>query len=411
MIPILFEHDATVFTGHGLGDLVDTISCVVKQTETNEFELELKYPMDGRLFKEIRPNRIIYAKVNNNKNTTFVLSGATLPYQAFRIYSCEKEFSGYITVKAQHVSYDLANVFIMPYDTSYDSYNYYGKPVDNTGGYVYNPARLIDLIYDPRFLVSGTNPFEIRTIDYNYINNETFTIKEPRSVRSLLFDSQDSLIANFGGRCAYDNFKLRFYGYISPEIKATIEYGHDLIDVQQENNITEMITGIIPYYTGKDPRYTDSDYHGPDSIIYGQPIYASGNFERQVVVPVDVTSKITDAGLSNGGYNTVYDSATGKMIDVPNVDTFGQAWAQENELGVPEVNITLDYARINADIQLYDLVRVYFDKLGIDTTAIVSSTEYDVLTERCMTIELGKSKAYNEYYDFSKDFRGKIRRN
>lgn len=411
MIPILFEHDATEFTGHGLGDLVDTIACAVKQNETNEFELELKYPMDGRLFSELIPNRIIYAKVNNNKNTTFVISGATLPYQAFRIYSCEKEFSGYITVKAQHVSYDLANVFIMPYDRSYDSYNYYGKPIDNVSGNVYSPSKLIEIIYDSGFLISGTNQFDIKVIDYSYIANEAFTITEPRSIRSLLFDSKDSLIANFGGRCAYDSFKMRFYGYVSPTVKTTIDYGNDLIDLQQENNITEMITGIIPYYVGKDPRYSGSDYHGPDSIIYGKTILADGTFERPVIVPIDVTSDITSAGLSGGGYDTIRDPDTGKMIYVPNVDHFGTLWARDNELGVPEVNITLDYAHINNDdIQLYDLVRVYFSKLGIDTKAIVSSTVYDVLSERCIQIELGKSKAYNQYYDFSKDFRGKLSR-
>ena len=83
MIPILFEHDATVFTGHGLGDLVETIACSVKQSDTNEFELELKYPVTGRLFSELTPNRIIYAKVNNNKSTPAL---RTAPYQALCIY-------------------------------------------------------------------------------------------------------------------------------------------------------------------------------------------------------------------------------------------------------------------------------------------------------------------------------------
>ena len=410
MIPILFEHDATEFTGHGLGDLVDTISCIVKQNETNEFELELKYPVTGRLFSELTPNRIIYAKVNNNKNTAFTLSPQTLPYQAFRIYGYEKELAGYISIKAQHISYDLANVFIMPYDKTYATrYNYYGKPYDNASGHVYSPSSLITMINDSSYLISGTNQFTISAETWSTIRNKAMSVMEPRSVRSLLFDSDNSLVANFGGICCYDNFKLRFYSGPGNQISTTIEYGDDLIDFQQEHNIAEMVTGIIPYYMGKDPRYEDdSEWGGPDSIIYGQPIYAEGTFEHPVVVPVDVSSDISRDGKSGGGYDTEYDSVTGKMIYIPEVDTYGQRVAQNSELGVPEVSISLDYAHIHGDIKLYDIVRVYFKKLGIDVKAMVSSTSYDSLAERTTSVEIGRSKEYRQYYDFGNAFRGTL---
>ena len=305
------------------------------------------------------------------------------------------------------ISYDLANVYIMPYDKTYTYANYYGKPYDNASGHVYSPSSLITMINDSSYLISGTNQFTISSETWSTSQNKAMSVMEPRSVRSLLFDSSNSLVANFGGICHYDNFNLRFYSSPGNTVAATIEYGDELIDLQQEHNISEMITGIIPYYMGKDPRYEDdSEWGGPDSIIYGQPIYADGTFDRSVIVPVDVTSDITSDGKSGGGYNTQYDSSTGKTIYIPDVNGYGQRWARHNKLGVPEINITLDFAHIHNDIKLYDIIRVHFKKLGIDVNSMVSSTTYDVLAERNTSVEVGRSKAYSRYYDFGNDFRG-----
>lgn len=404
MIPILFEHNATTFTGHGLGDLVDTISCVVKQSDTHEFELEMRYPWDGAMASMLTTNRLIYAKVNN---LTHHLSPKSAPYQAFRIYSCDKESAGYLDIKAQHISYDLANIFIMPYDTSSYGPNCYGKHYDYVTGWVSSPYDLLNYINNNNFVISGTNLFTI-TQGYYPMSpiGSDFQIMAPRSVRSLLFDSKDSLIANFGGMCGFDNYSLSFYGLrdpYTPSIKATIEYGVNLIDFKQETNNAEMITGILPYYSGKDPRYEEYN-----SVVYGQVINASGTFDRQVILPVDLSQPINDAGISGGGFGTIYDSVSGRYIDVPEVDTFGQQWAQINKLGVPKINITLDYYHIpDETISLYDRIRVYFKKMDISTDSIVTSTTYDVLNERNVEIELGHSKASKRYYDEYDSYRGK----
>lgn len=431
MIPILFEHDAMTFEGHGLGDLVDAISCVVKQSDTNEFELEMQYPVTGRLFHELKVNRIIYARVNNSNATQFALVAVTVSHQAFRIYGYEKNIDETITIKAAHVSYDLAHVYVMPGGLEYgpDSpwyyhdHEVYGQPygVPFNSANIYSPSVILGY-FKEKHIISGTNHFNI-TIDDSMahgMRNEAFAIDEPRSIRSLLFDSDKSLTANFGGVCIYNNFSLRFYGSPNNTVTAYIDYGDSLIDLQQEENIGEMITGILPYYRGEDPRWkvVENYYGTSDSFVYGNVIHADGTFERENIVPVDVSGEINSDGLSNGGFSTIQDSVSGKIIDVPNVDEYGRKWLVNNEIGVPEVNITLDYAYLatnvflGRNIMLYDVIRVRFTKLGIDATARVTSTTYDVLREQNTEIEIGKSKAHGLYYSeytFGNEYKGKLK--
>ena len=411
MIPILFEHNATTFTGHGLGDLVDAVECVVKQTDTNEFELEMKYPVDGKMFSELKVNRIIYAKVNNGNRTQYGLVHTTTEKQAFRIYALEKEFAGYVNVKAQHISYDLANVYIAGI-TDWPT-GYYGKPITTMSAS--SPSQIFTMFQSP-YIVAGTNNFNIQANGYSSETwrDEYVTVFEPRSIRSVLFDSSNSLTANFGGVCGYDNFNLMFYRSPTNTVTAVIDYGDDLIDLTQEQSISEMITGILPYHIGKDWVYFDDDsYSGTDSITFGNIIYAEGTFERQNIVPVDLSQYFnvnrndpTDPKWSN----LDWIQYRGKYIYVPAMDYIAGQYAKQMELGIPDVNITVEYTSDIANIALYDLVRINFKKLGIDVNARVTTTTFDVLSERTTSIEVGKSKASRLYTSmFGNEYSGKER--
>lgn len=413
MIPILFEHDAKVFTGHGLGDLIDAISCVVKQTDTNEFELEMKYPVDGYLFSELTENRIIYAKVNNNESKG-IYFGKSTEKQAFRIYAIEKEFAGYVDVKAQHISYDLNNVYLAPL-TDWPT-GYYGTPIIHVSAS--SPSDIIQWINNEDYIISGTNEFTITASGYGpgTWHDMYVTAYEPRSIRGLLFDSDNSLISNFGGVCSFDNYNIRFIKDLANNIAADIDYGDDLIDLTQEQNISEMITGILPYCIGKDPVYFDDDsYSGTESIIFGDIVYAEGTFERQKIVPVDLSSYFNvnkNDPMDSKWSNLIYEQFNGKYIYKPDINGIARQYAKTIELGVPDINITIDHANTINPISLYDLVRIRFKKLGIDINARVVTTEYDALREKNLQIEVGKSRAssnYNSSFLFGNEYKGKYR--
>lgn len=106
MIPVLYPPNATDFSTFGLGVLTDTISCEVTEERNGVFECLLKYPVSGQHYGLITKECIVKAKPND-----------TAADQAFRIYRITKPLNGIVTIYGQHISYDLANVPVLPFST------------------------------------------------------------------------------------------------------------------------------------------------------------------------------------------------------------------------------------------------------------------------------------------------------
>ena len=106
MIPVLYLPNAADFSSFGLGVLTDTISCEVTEERNGVFECLLKYPVSGQHYGLITKECIIKAKPND-----------TAADQAFRIYRITKPLNGIVTIYGQHISYDLANVPVLPFST------------------------------------------------------------------------------------------------------------------------------------------------------------------------------------------------------------------------------------------------------------------------------------------------------
>ena len=107
MIPILYNANATVYTTNGIGRLAEATECICTEERNGQYELEMSYPVDGRLFDEIQHSRIIVIEPAQGESL-----------QAFRIYDISKPMDGVITVNAQHISYQLNNIPVAPYSAS-----------------------------------------------------------------------------------------------------------------------------------------------------------------------------------------------------------------------------------------------------------------------------------------------------
>ena len=106
MIPVLYPPNTTDFATFGRGVLTDTVSCEVTEERNGVFECLLKYPVSGQHYGLITKECIIKAKPND-----------TAADQAFRIYRITKPLNGIVTIYGQHISYDLANVPVLPFST------------------------------------------------------------------------------------------------------------------------------------------------------------------------------------------------------------------------------------------------------------------------------------------------------
>ena len=104
MVPILFAPSATSFTTNGLGRLADTISYKVIEELNGQYELELTYPKDGRLFSSIGYSSIIVAKPFQNGKL-----------QPFRVYKISKPMKNLVTAYARHITYQLNFIPCSPF--------------------------------------------------------------------------------------------------------------------------------------------------------------------------------------------------------------------------------------------------------------------------------------------------------
>ena len=275
MIPILFEYNATgtidpvtheyetpthLPNTHGLGDLVDATECKARATSEGEYELSFSYPCTGELFKELKTGRKVLAKVNDYDDP-----------QVFRIYGIESDIKGMVTVNCQHISYDMAaypvqvfkdklspaqvvsdvNINVISISASRAfafELSAYGIPLFSSamtykrGDYVVYEGNTWQCIEDIE--IPGAFDMSKWTV------LEKFSIESPKNVREIMIDGDDSVRGFYGGDAVFDNYKLEIKKNAGLDRGTVIEYGVDLMELSQDQNITDMITGVFPYWKG-----------------------------------------------------------------------------------------------------------------------------------------------------------------
>lgn len=423
MIPILFEANTTNFYGtesynntqinHGLGDLIDTTACVVQFNEDCSYEMELSYPANGKMLPELTPGRIIVAKSDIFRQTRYK------PYQAFRIYGSERNIDDGITVKCQHISYDLDNLYSFP---GIQSGSYSGENVIFTFPISGNLNSVLQEIKNKT--MNGTCPFTFtsnvsRTSVNPYVRDVIYMpVNEPTSIRSILFNGDSSVKGCWGGEWVFNNFSISALEPAGVDTTNVIEYGRNMIEISHEEDITNLVTGVMPYYLDKDKEYPDAE----NRMIYlfGDTIRAEGTFLRENIVPVNLTSLYNEYGEKYASHfagqviDGQYVDMAWNMEENPTFEHFNtvcQLWAKSIKLGVPEISLTVKASEVEEPLYMYDSLKVHYDALDIDVIAKVSSCTYDVLNERCTEFDVGNTKSssmwrgiYSEGKDIKKVF-------
>ena len=72
---------------------------------------------------------------------------------------------------------------------------------------------------------------------------------QPSSFRSLLGGSEGSILDVFGkGEYEFDEYQIKLYVSRGQDQGFVIRYGKKLIDLKQERNINDVVTGIYPFW-------------------------------------------------------------------------------------------------------------------------------------------------------------------
>lgn len=341
MIPILFPATATSWTTQGLGALSDAVSCIVTEERNGIFELEMQYPVSGVHFSEMQ-NRCIILAIPS-------------PYRAaqpFRIYRITKPLNGICTVYAQHISYDLSGVPLNPFTA--------GSASAAMAGLQSN--------------AEGASPFTFWT---DKATTAKFAVTVPSTTRSVLGGQTGSILDVYGGEYAWDGYTVRLYNRRGQDNGVRIAYGKNLTDLEQDENISNVATGIYPYW---------ADTDGNLVVCDPKVVPAPGTYDFTRVVPVDFSQDFETAPTP------------------AQLQTRAESYVQANNICVPAVSIAVSFVQLEQTEEYKDLallekcdlcdtVTVQFERLGVDAKAEIVKIVTDVLLERYESVEIGSIRA------------------
>ena len=346
MIPVLYPANATDFSSFGLGVLTDTVSCEVTEERNGVFECLLKYPVSGQHYGLITKECIIKAKPND-----------TAADQAFRIYRITKPLNGIVTIYGQHISYDLANVPVLPFSTESQS-----------------PQLILSQ------LLAGDTRFTGWT---DYSDAKAFSVTQPKSVRACLGGTEGSMLSKWHGEFEWDNFTVKFHSHRGQKTGVVIEYGKNLTALEQDEDNSGVYTALLPYAV-----YSEEGSDTETVVTL-----------TEVTLPI-VTSEIVRAKTLIMDFSGEFES--GAAITEDELRAKANAYISANPLGatIPTVTVSFEplwkqpeYSALLERVNLCDTVTIRHSALGVSVSAMVIQTVYDTLAERYTSVSLGQGKS------------------
>ena len=204
------------------------------------------------------------------------------------------------------------------------------------------------------------------------------TVYDQYCYRYLLGGVSGSVLDVYGGEYEWDNYTVKLHAQRGQDRGVKILYGKNLKDVTQEENISNALTGIYPYYKADEGTILEL----PEKVVQIQSTYA---YPR--IAPVDLSSS--------------FESGTTVTVDM--LREAANSYIKNNDIAKPTVSLQVQFEPLwqtegYEDIAglervgLCDTVEVEFYKLGVSAKAKVVKTVFDVLKEKYESIEIGDAR-------------------
>lgn len=422
MIPILYESiegtNSSPFVTNGIGGLGDAVSCVVACERNGSYELVMEYPVDGIHFEEIKPDRLILAKPDETSTN-----------QIFRIYQVEKPIDNVSTIYAEHISYLLNKVVVLPF-TAYSASSAFSEIRTH-------------LQWNSQNTNFSIFPFTFWT---DITGTGTCNIESPMSVRAALAGTEGGILDAFNGEYEFDNFTVKLHSQRGYDNDVVLRYGKNITKLLETDDISTAYTGVMAYWKGELDKTSPSlDADGnvvtekEDTVIYltqaSQSAYIAQNptvtnylndktlwsshdvdYAYPLSMPLDLSSielddyaepeltqgdTETDVAFANrlkaariaseNAYSAYVLSEVTKRANEYLTNNTG--WKPANNIKISFVQLwnTEEYKDVAVleRVSLCDRVSVYYPDFDISVKVKVVKTEYNVLLDRYNSIELG----------------------
>lgn len=353
MIPTLYNSKEKLFNNNGIGKLSGAEDATVIEVLSSKYELEIKYPISGIHFSEIKQNMIIMAQ-----------PGPDLDPQPFRVYRITKPLDGRVMIYAKHLVYDLAGITTEPFSLS-------------------GPDMAFQAMKGNAVVEC---PFDFVT---DVESDEIISVAVPKDIWSLMGNAKGAMLDVFGGEYLFDRFTVSLLKQRGEDRGATIKYGKNLTSFEQDENISECYTAVHPYW---------KDSEGTLVQLPERIIQCEGNFEHVKILPLDISQEFE------------------KKPTAAKIREFIARYISENDIGKPKTSWKISFVDLGQTVEykdwykfdkvyMGDTVTIGYEKIGIDVKSRVTETRYKPLLERYESVNLGDVKATmastivsNKYY-------------
>ncbi|MBO3388407.1 phage tail protein [Clostridium perfringens] len=341
----VYNPNEKTFISNGLAILDnELIRCEVQEVLNGLYNLELEYPI-------------------NNKNVDYLIEGNIIKTntpsgeQPFRIYRTIKNLDTVI-VYANHIFFDLQSNFLM--DCRYK--------------FATGQQALEDILKSTLY----ENNF---TCDSNIIerNNAYYIRKNP--VEAILTE-ENSIINLYKGELLRDKFKIIINDSIGKDNNVIIEYRKNLLGLEKDEDISQVVTRIIP--TGLTAK---------DSIVMLDEVYIDSSLINNYINPV--VKEIHYSDLKEDAEKGITIENIKEQLKVRSLRLFSN-----EHIDLPKVNYKINFLDLSLTeeykdfkalekVKLADVVIVRHKDLKIDVKRKVIKYKWDSLTKSYIEIELG----------------------
>lgn len=343
MIPTLYDKTGAV----KIGDLTDTIECLVEEERNGLFELTMVYPATDSIVESIQQEAIVVADANDY-----------LKNQKFRIYNIRKLMANRIEICARHISFDLAFDWVDSISIENQSCEYALNTIFKNSQFCKNFKGYSDII---------------NAQDYKM--NKATCLEAIGGERGSIIDTFGT-----GAEILRDNTEIHVLNRRGRDNDVVIEYRKNLTGLEIEEDTTDLVTRIMPYavYTSEDNEEVEVRGDFVDSPLIN-------NFAHPYVKYIDYSDKFEDDEKPTKE----------KLIELAKKEYIN------NKLDIPKCNFKIEfiplskcvgYEGLEDRINLCDTVTVKDTRYGLDTQAKVIKVTYNTLRDRYESMELGEPK-------------------
>ena len=375
MIPILYDKGEYNFTSAGLGRLSDCISCVVTEERNGVYECDFEYPVGGKNYDLIELGRIICVSHDISFVSSPVIANAAISDEQYEDITDENGIALTASATFYPEEYDAQPFDIVSMSRPIDGVvSFHCVHISYRQSYLTVTGSSIDSLDDAFTLLENsavpTNPFSYQT-DKASTGYLAAADGVPRSVRSMLGGMEGSILDAYGGEYEWDKWNVILHGSRGVHRDFAIRYGVNMLDYNEDLDISETYMSCVPYWTD-----------GTNTVVGSRQISTGTTLTgRGECVPLDVSSRFES------------------QPTVAQVQAMGQTVMAETNPMIPTQTIHVEFLRLQDvgydnlaklfECRLCDTIDVVFPDYGVTGQFKIVKTVWDALRDKYESMELG----------------------